>query len=178
MVQTQYEVTLYEWDVYVNGRADLMAWDTYLNLGVRANQSAYHEYFISIQVEEGETFMLDELNFSSNFDTGDINPFASEIGLSVQNIEISAPFWEPEEDYEEGWNYDDEEENTEPVEIPVEDEDTGIAEEPLEETEEAEEEMPSIKERPAVVNSGCNTSSGWIWAWIFGLVGLIQRRLK
>jgi hypothetical protein len=178
MVQTQYEVTLYEWDVYVSGRADLMAWDTYLNLGVRANQSAYHEYFISIQVEEGETFMLDELNFSSNFDTGDINPFASEIGLSVQNIEISAPFWEPEEDYEEGWNYDDEEENNEPIEIPIEDEDTGIEEQPIEELGETEEGMPSIKDRPAVINSGCNTSNGWIWAWIFGLVGLIQRRLK
>ena len=51
---------------------------------------------MSIQVEEGETFKLDELNLSANFDTGNLNPFRHELGLSVQNIEISAPFWEPE----------------------------------------------------------------------------------
>ena len=50
-VQTQYDITLYEWDVYVNGRADLMAWDVFLNLGVRADQSAYHEFFLPLQVE-------------------------------------------------------------------------------------------------------------------------------
>ena len=59
-VQTQYEVTLYEWDVFVDGRANLMAWDMYLNLGVRDSQSAYHEYFLAIQVEEGETFRIDQ----------------------------------------------------------------------------------------------------------------------
>jgi hypothetical protein len=123
MVQTQYEVTLYEWDVYVNGRADLMAWDTFLNLEARADQSTYQEYFLSVQVEEGQTFKLDELNFASNFDIGDGNPFHHELGLSVQNLEISAPFWEPEEDYEEGWNYDDEE-------------DTEIPDAPEDETEE------------------------------------------
>ena len=64
-VQTQYEVTLYEWDVYVDGRANMMAWDMYLNLGARDDQSAYHEYFLAIQVEEGQPFMLDELNFVS-----------------------------------------------------------------------------------------------------------------
>ena len=37
--QTQYDITLYEWDVYVNGRGDMMAWDTYLNLNARADQS-------------------------------------------------------------------------------------------------------------------------------------------
>ena len=63
-VNTQYEVTLYEWDVYVDGRADLMAWDMYLNLGERERQSAYHEYFLSIQVEEGMPFRIDNLTFS------------------------------------------------------------------------------------------------------------------
>jgi len=119
-VQTQYEVTLFEWDVYVSGRADLMAWDTYLNLGERANQSAYYEYFLPIQVETGETFMLDEFNFVSHFDIGNINPFAHEVGLSLKGVEIGVPYWEPEDNVSEP----SEEPIVEPSEESIE-EDTG-----------------------------------------------------
>jgi hypothetical protein len=94
-VQTQYNVTLYEWDVFVNGRADLMAWDVFLNLGERDDQSAYHEFFLAIQVEEGEPFMLDELNIYGNFDNGWWNPVHSEIGISLQDVIISQPYYEP-----------------------------------------------------------------------------------
>ena len=45
-----------------------MAWDMYLNLEARAEQAAYHEYFLSIQVDEGETFTLDQ-SILGNFDT-------------------------------------------------------------------------------------------------------------
>ena len=120
-VQTQYDVTLYEWDVYVSGRADLMAWDTYLNLGARANQSAYYEYFLPIQVEFGQTFMMDEFNFVSHFDTGNINPFAHELGLSLKGVEIGVPYWEPTGDTSE----EDENPIVEPSEEPIE-EDTAI----------------------------------------------------
>ena len=118
-VQTQYDVTLYEWDVFVDGRANLMAWDMYLNLGVRDNQSAYHEYFLAIQVEEGQPFMLDELNLLGNFDTGWWNPFRTELGLSVKNIQIYQPVWE--------------EINEEEPEVEI---DTGTEEEVAEEGEE------------------------------------------
>ena len=102
-VQTQYEITLYEWDVYVDGRADLMAWDMYLNLGARETQSAYHEYFLSIQVEEGEPFTIDDMNFIANFDVGWYDPFHHELGLTLENVTISQPYYmpaseEPEED--------------------------------------------------------------------------------
>ena len=99
-VQTQYEVTLYEWDVFVDGRADLMAWDMYLNLGARETQSAYHEYFLSIQVEEGMPFMIDTLNFVSNFDIGWYDPTNYELGIGLQNIEILQPLWETASDDE------------------------------------------------------------------------------
>ena len=94
-VQTQYEVTLYEWDVFVDGRADLMAWDMYLNLGARETQSAYHEYFLAVQVEEGEPFTIEQFNFVSNFDTGWYDPFRHELGISLQNMTISQPYYEP-----------------------------------------------------------------------------------
>ena len=94
-VQSQYEVTLYEWDVSVDGRADLMAWDMYLNLGARETQSAYHEYFLSVQVEEGQPFMIDELNFVGNFDTGWYDPFHHELGLSLEGVTIMQPYYAP-----------------------------------------------------------------------------------
>ena len=100
-VQTQYEVTLYEWDVFVDGRADLMAWDMYLNLGARETQSAYHEYFLSVQVEEGMPFMIDELNFMGNFDTGWYDPFHHELGVTLTDLVISQPFFIPAEEEEE-----------------------------------------------------------------------------
>jgi hypothetical protein len=94
-VQTQYEVTLYEWDMFVDGRADMMAWDMYLNLGARETQSAYHEYFLAVQVEEGQPFTIDQFNFVSNFDTGWYDPFRHELGISLQNMTISQPYYEP-----------------------------------------------------------------------------------
>lgn len=96
-VQTQYNVTLYEWDVDVTGGADTMAWDMYLNLEERAESSAYHEYYLAIQVDNGETFMLDNINILGNFDTSWWNPLSrKELGVSLSGIEISAPFYNPE----------------------------------------------------------------------------------
>lgn len=96
-VQTQYNVTLFEWDVDVTGGADIMAWDMYLNLEARDQQSAYHEYFLAVQVDEGETFQLDNINILGNFDTS-WNPFSgpTEIGVMLSGIEISQPFYNPQ----------------------------------------------------------------------------------
>lgn len=182
-VKTQYEVTLYEWDVYVNGRADLMAWDTYLNLGVRADQSAYHEYFVSIQVEQGETFVLDEINFSSHFDTGNFNPFASEIGFSLQHIEIGIPFWQPEEDEEEELQAEPAQE-IEPASEPAVD----TSEPPQEDLEgnDSDEEMPALSDSQHPVKGGCSNEGnsgpfGWLQtiSFIFfflGMTHLFNRR--
>ena len=93
-VKTQYNITLWEWEIFVDGRADLMAWDMYLNLSARDEQSAYHEYFLSIQVAEGEMFTLEEIRILSNFDTGWYNPIHHEVGLSIGPIMINQPFYE------------------------------------------------------------------------------------
>ena len=108
-VQTQYEVTLYEWDVFVDGRADLMAWDMYLNLGARETQSAYHEYFLAVQVAEGEQFTMDNLNFIANFDTGWYDPFQHELGISLEGMTIGQPYWEPAVGEDEGEETEEEE---------------------------------------------------------------------
>ena len=135
--QTQYEVTLYEWDVEVDGRADVMAWDMYLNTGVRDDQNAYHEYFLAIQVEEGQTFTIDFFNIAANFDLGWWNPVHYDLGLSLGNVQIMPPpdFEEPvveepasepaEEPVDTGWDY---EEDTAVDETPVEEEDSDMPE--------------------------------------------------
>jgi hypothetical protein len=135
-----------------------MAWDAYLNLGARADQSAYYEYFLPIQVEIGEPFLMDELNFAATFDTGNINPFAHELGLSVQNVEISLPYWEePVADEEE-----EEEEIIEPAVEPSEEnitlEDTAL----FDPTEDAIDEDSDNDTMPALdpgtpISSGCST---------------------
>ena len=166
-VQTQYEVTLYEWDVEVDGRADVMAWDMYLNTGVRDDQSAYHEYFLAIQVEEGETFTIDFFNIAANFDLGWWNPIHYDLGLSLGNVQIMPPpdFEEPvvEEPASEP--------AVEPAEEPedtgiVFDEDTAIGYEPV---EEEEEELPQLENEMSDPVKGCNAvssvtsyKSGWL----------------
>ena len=147
-VQTQYEVTLYEWDVFVDGRADLMAWDMYLNLGARETQSAYHEYFLAVQVAEGEQFMLDNLNFIANFDTGWYDPFQHELGISLQGMTIGQPYYEPASNEDDG-------EGTEEEDSP---EDTG---EIVEDAEDSGQEMPELNldnESSKPTKSGCATA--------------------
>jgi len=90
-VKTQYNVTLWEWQVFVDGRADLMAWDMYLNLSARDEQSAYHEFFLSIQVEDGKPFTMDELFVMGNFDVGWYNPWHRPLGISIMPVTISRP---------------------------------------------------------------------------------------
>jgi hypothetical protein len=149
-VQTQYEVTLYEWDVFVDGRADLMAWDMYLNLGARETQSAYHEYFLAVQVAEGEQFMLDNLNFIGNFDTGWYDPFHHELGISLQGLTIGQPYWEPAAAEDEGEETEEEEASPE---------DTGETGEEYETTFDSEtgEADPQYGDQSDSSKFGCST---------------------
>ena len=132
-VQTQYQVMLYEWDVETTGTADMIAWDMYLNLEAREEYQAYHEYFLPVQVEEGETFIIDQLNVLGSFDNGitQVTPYT--MGVSLENIMISTPFWEPDViEEEETEEIESEEEGTaEPAdEMEVIETDTGGGELP------------------------------------------------
>ena len=173
-VRTQYEVTLYEWDVFVDGRADLMAWDMYLNLGERETQSAYHEYFLAVQVAEGEQFTLDNLNFIGNFDTGWYDPFRHELGISLRGMTIGQPYWEPTEEEEEQPSEPSSEEQEPETEI--EEVDTGV--EDFEEN--IQEEYSELELDSEPVKSGCNTfvtpvNNRW-WLLAFPLMVLTRRR--
>jgi len=166
-VNTQYEVTLYEWDVYVDGRADLMAWDMYLNLGERERQSAYHEYFLSIQVEEGIPFRIDSLNFVGNFDIGWYDPFHHELGVTLNDVTISQPFYLPPEE-------EPPEEEVEPEERIELESDTGIEHDTGEHDEGSSDTGKLKATSPSPKSSGCNTvarggiSAAFLAAFLLG----------
>ena len=91
------------------------------------------------------------------------------MGVSLENIEISAPFWEPdheEEDEEEQVSEPSEEEITEPEE----------EYEPEEDSEDQLEDLPQLEEDASEgvpVKSGCQTVSGVKvepWTWILGTI--------
>ena len=171
-VQTQYDVTLYEWDVFVDGRADLMAWDMYLNLGARETQSAYHEYFLSVQVEEGQPFTLDALNLSANFDTGWYDPFRHELGISLQNMTIGQPYYETTSSEEDDSDEPDvdgdtgEEEQEDDTENRF-DSDTGEANPQYD----VEEESDRVKGGCSVVPSSPN-----MFAFLIAAMALVRRK--
>ena len=174
-VRTQYNVTLYEWDVFVNGRADLMSWDVFLNLGERDDQSAYHEFFLAIQVEEGKTFMLDELNLYGNFDTGWWNPINTEVGISLQGLGISRPNHEPDT------TEPSTEPSTEPASEPAEEPSSEPATEQDTDLDESPDEPFDLNENRASTptKSGCssvNNSSSWFW--LLSAIILIRERKK
>jgi hypothetical protein len=189
-IQTQYDITLYEWDVFVNGGGNMMAWDTYLNLNARSEQSAYHEYFLILQVEEGETFQIDELNVLGNFNGAWYNPWGnSEVGVTLSDIEITAPFYEAPEE-EEDWTW---EPSYEPSEEPSFEPSSEPSDEVVEEQEEnnpegdpgfeEEVELPEINnnEPKEPIVSSCSTagnmgSTGLALALVSILVSTRRRK--
>ncbi len=62
-VRTQYQVTLWRWEVMVQGSAGHMSWDMVLNSGDREDQNAYHEFFLVMQTELGQPFEISGLEF-------------------------------------------------------------------------------------------------------------------
>ena len=177
-VQTQYEVTLYEWDMFVDGRADMMAWDMYLNLGARETQSAYHEYFLAVQVEEGEAFTIEQLNFVSNFDTGWYDPFRHELGVSLQNMTISQPYYEPTyEDHEEDSGQDHEEQEVEDTGF----DDTGEGFDEEHSGKDAavddyfEKTHPGDSSGCSVMTSSRMATRGMGWGFVVGIMVILAR---
>ncbi len=60
-VNTNYEITLYRWDVFTRNSGNMLEWSMFLRTADRERQNAYHEFFIAMQVEEGGEFYLGTL---------------------------------------------------------------------------------------------------------------------
>lgn len=60
-VNTNYEVTLYRWDVYTRNSARMLEWSLFLRTADREAQNADHHYFIAMQTPEDSEFTLSSL---------------------------------------------------------------------------------------------------------------------
>ena len=147
-----------------------MAWDMYLNLGARETQSAYHEYFLAVQVEEGHLFTIDQLNFIGNFDTGWYDPFHHELGISLEGMTIGQPYYIPPAEEDES-EQDEEEENIEEPDL-----DTGI--ESSEESTAPEIELADNASEPGTKSRNCSTAQPGHGGFFVGLLALLFRRKR
>ena len=92
-IQTKYQITLWRWEMMVQGTPADMDWDLYLDSWDRQEQNAYHEYMVVMQADEDKGFNLERLELSGNT----IDPRwywwdeDSTMSLAINNIEISRP---------------------------------------------------------------------------------------
>ena len=88
-VTSQFQVTLYNWEVDVHGTPAQVSWDMWLNTRQTRHESAYHEYFLVSQVKVDEPFVMTSLDISAAFEWYDIINRSS--GVSVDNLTLFRP---------------------------------------------------------------------------------------
>lgn len=92
-VNTNYEITLYRWDVYTRNSGNMLEWSMFLRTSDRERQNAYHEYFIAMQVDEGGEFYIGNLEVGGHVKQK--RSFWTDIrralSVSVQNITLRRP---------------------------------------------------------------------------------------
>jgi MYXO-CTERM domain-containing protein len=186
-VQTQYQVTLWRWDMEVQGSASYMDWDLTLNNTDREMENAYHEYFLVMQVEEGESFTIDNLDVIGTVDPGWGLWWngAKALGMTIEGIELNRPDYTPEgeEDdwndtglwWDTGWEDDDSNNSAWGWDDGSDDEDNQNSEEenpfaPADETPEQDWTATGCS-----TQGGAPTTGGLILAAL-GLIGLRRRR--
>jgi hypothetical protein len=93
-VKSKYSVTLYKWQMLVQGGAENMKWHmAVLKDGTLNNDSAYHEYFVVIQAPQGETVKVNKIDIGGYF--REINDFWFDgwdaLSVAVTGIEFVPP---------------------------------------------------------------------------------------
>lgn len=106
-VKTEFTTELYFWETEVLGRPGEMKWSTILTDSHREEESAYYEYFLVMQAQEGVPFEMDTLEISASFDK-DWSLSTSQFSVEVTDIELSRPAYTPDEpddtgDTDTGW---------------------------------------------------------------------------
>ena len=93
-VNSKYTVTLYKWEMVVQGGGSSMNWNLVVTKdGSAAKDSAYHEYFVVIQAPQGETAKIDSIDIAGNFrhDTALWFDGWDKVSMSIQDIEFHPP---------------------------------------------------------------------------------------
>jgi len=147
-LRTQYQVTLYRWDVKVHGTPGEMSWKMTLNTSDRTKESAYHEYFLVSQVKVDEPFVIETLDIASALDQWWWGWWDT-VGVSINNLTLMRPEYQ-------GNSEEIEEEEEEDTGAPIVD--TGDEEEEEEEAEEYVEDTGSYEIDPGAEDT---EDAGW-----------------
>jgi len=116
-VRTEYSITLWSWYTRVRGEPGEMTWNVTLDNDWKDDESAYHEYFLVMQVDEGQPFTIDEFQIGATCD--DWWWFSwNQFSVRIEDVTLTRPYIpeeEPEEEEEEeeeewedtGWDWFD-----------------------------------------------------------------------
>ena len=179
-VKTNYTIELWSWYTWVHGTPGEVSWDVTCDNFTKDEESAYHEYFLVMQSDEGVPFTIDTLTVGGSLDEDDwwdvqIDD-TNQFSVEVAGITLSRPPFESEED---------------PVEEPTEDPTEEPTEDPTDNPSDDGEEWDDVDEYydgrddlettpPAEAPRGCSTApvEGLTAAWTLlplALLGLRRR---
>jgi hypothetical protein len=180
-IQTKYQITLWRWEMMVQGTPADMDWDLYLDSWDRQEQNAYHEFMVVMQADEDHGFNLERLELSGNatdprwywWDSH------STMSLAVHNIELRRPDIDLEDYETDEWLNDEEvEEDNNELNDNGDTEDMSTEEETLDNDAESGNTTNITVQAPA--QNGCSTTGnrttplGLVFA--LGLVAMGRRR--
>lgn len=110
-IQTKYQITLWRWEMMVQGTPADMDWDLYLDSWDRQDQNAYHEFMVVMQADEDQGFSLERLELSGN--TTDPRWYwwdaHSTMSLAIHDIHLARPDIDLEDYQTDDWLNDDDE---------------------------------------------------------------------
>jgi MYXO-CTERM domain-containing protein len=112
-VRTQYQVTLWRWEVVVSGAAGHVDWAMLLNNEDRIDQNAYHEFFLVMQADEHDEFTIENLEFGGSVK----KPITfwwddhQNMSAALPAVTLRRPYFVPPPDDEEDEDTDDTDED-------------------------------------------------------------------
>ena len=126
-IQTKYQITLWRWEMMVQGTPSDLDWDLYLDSWDRQEQNAYHEFMVVMHADEDKGFNLERLELTGN--TTDPRWYwwdsDSTMSIAVNDIQISRPDIDPE-DYQGGNGNNGNNGNTNPQNDDTEENDEAV----------------------------------------------------
>ncbi len=177
-IQTKYQITLWRWEMMVQGTPSDMDWDLYLDSWDRQEQNAYHEYMLVMQADEGKGFELERIELSGN--TTDPRWYwwdnTSTASIAVNDIRITRPdiaFEDLETDQEANDNADN---NTGSLDA----EGPDASDDPVDVDDSTPSSTTNVNVEVPAAQSGCSTTGNrtapWGFALALGLVAMGRRR--
>jgi len=182
-IQTKYQITLWRWEMMVQGTPSDMDWDLYLDSWDRQEQNAYHEFMVVMQADEDQGFSLERLELSGNV----TDPrwywwdSHSTMSLALHDIQLIRPDIDLEDYETDEWFGEEDNNEEEEAPEPTDDGDTEDMNTPEDTTDDDETSGNTTNitvQAPA--EGGCSTAGnrstplGLVFA--LGLVAMGRRR--